>query len=120
VLLTAGFGKGAHTEWSIDFRHLRATGADCGLDVHEIPLHELLAADLSVRCASYTDLWRLRRLVRCEVFAAPAEEVRRRYPLLSRILGLELPRLGSPTWPDAHARGGLAQLFRALLLRQRR
>jgi SAM-dependent methyltransferase len=119
VLLTAGFGAGEHTEWSIDFRHLRAVAAECGLHLEEAPLHELLGADLSVRCASYTDLWRLRRLVRCEVFAAPAEEVRKRYPLLSRLLALELPPLGSPRWPDAHAKGGFAQLFRALLLRQR-
>jgi SAM-dependent methyltransferase len=118
IYLTAGLGTGDHTEWSIDFRHLRAAAAECGLAVEEIPLHELLGADLSVRCASYTDLWRLRRLVRCEVFAAPAEEVRRRYPLLSRLLVLDLPPLGSPRWPDAHAKGGFAQLFRALLLRQ--
>jgi SAM-dependent methyltransferase len=118
VQLTAGFGTGDHTEWSIDFRHLRSTAVECALGVEEIPLHELLGADLSVRCASYTDLWRLRRLVRCEVFAAPAHEVRRRYPLLSRLLALELPPLGSRRWPDAHAAGGFAQLFRALLLRQ--
>ena len=53
--------------------------------------------------ASYTDLWRLRRFARCEIFAAPAEDVRRRYPLLSRFLALELPPLGSPRWPDAGA-----------------
>ena len=87
--------------------------------MEELPLHELLQADLSVRCASYTDLWRLRRFARCEIFAAPAEDVRRRYPLLSRFLALELPPLGSPRWPDAGASGGFAQLFRALLLRQR-
>ena len=119
VQLTGGLGTGEHTEWSVDFRHLRATAAECSLDVEEIPLHELLGADLSMRCASYTDLWRLRRLVRCEVFAAPAEEVRRRYPVLSRLLALELPPLGSPRWPDAGAAAGFAQLFRALLLRQR-
>ena len=120
VLLTAAFAAGQHTEWSIDFRHLRATAKERGLDVEEIALHELVGADLSVRCASYTDLWRLRRLVRCEVFAAPAEDVRKRFPLLSRLLALELPPLGSPRWPDAHAKGGFAQLFRAVLLRQLR
>ena len=73
---------------------------------------------LDVRCASYTDLWRLRRLTSCEVFAAPEAEVRRRFPLLSRLLALELPPLGSPRWPDATAEGGFAQLFRALLLRK--
>ncbi len=83
-------------------------------------MHELLGADLSARCASYTDLWRLRRFVSCEVFAAPERDVRRRYPLLSRLLALELPALGSPRWPDATAPAGFAQLFRALLLRQRR
>jgi SAM-dependent methyltransferase len=119
VQLTAGSGAGEHTEWSIDFRHLRAVATDCGLAVEELPLHELLGADLSVRCASYTDLWRLRRLVRCDVFAAPAEEVRRRHPFLTRLLALELPPLGSPRWPDAGASGGFAQLFRAILLRQR-
>jgi SAM-dependent methyltransferase len=119
VQLTGGLRTGEHTEWSVDFRHLRATAAECSLDVEEIPLHELLGADLSMRCASYTDLWRLRRLVRCEVFAAPAQEVRRRYPVLSRLLALELPPLGSPRWPDAGAAAGFAQLFRALLLRQR-
>jgi SAM-dependent methyltransferase len=119
VQLTAGLGAGEHAEWSIDFRHLRAVAAGCGLEVDEIPLHELLGADLSVRCASYTDLWRLRRFVRCEVFAAPADEVRRRYPLFSRLLALELPPLGSRRWPDAGASGGFAQLFRALLLRPR-
>jgi SAM-dependent methyltransferase len=118
VQLTAGRSAGEHTEWSIDFRHLRAVAADCGLEANEMPLHELLGADLSVRCASYTDLWRLRRFVRCEVFAAPAEEVRRRYPWLSRLLALDLPELGSPRWPDAGASGGFAQLFRALVLRQ--
>jgi SAM-dependent methyltransferase len=119
VQLTSGLGGGEHTEWSIDFRHLRAVAQECALDVIEIPLHELLGADLSMRCASYTDLWRLRRFARCEIFAAPAEDVRRRYPLLSRFLALELPPLGSPRWPDAGASGGFAQLFRALLLRQR-
>jgi SAM-dependent methyltransferase len=109
---------GEHVEWSIDFRQLRAAAADCGLVATELPLHELLDADLSVRCASYTDLWRLRRLTSCDVFAAPADEVRRRFPLLSRLLALELPEIGSPRWPDATAPGGFAQLFRALLLRK--
>jgi SAM-dependent methyltransferase len=120
VQLTAGLGQGEHTEWSVDFHHLRAVAAECGFEVQEMPLHELLGADLSVRCASYTDLWRLRRFVRCEVFAAPADDVRRRYPLLSRLLALELPALGSPRWPDAGASGGFAQLFRALVLLRRR
>jgi len=108
---------GAHVEWSIDFRALRAAASDRGFTVTELPLHELLDADLSVRCASYTDLWRLRRLTTCDVFAAPAEDVRRRFPLLSRLLALELPEIGSPRWPDATAPGGFAQLFRALILR---
>jgi len=120
VILTAGRRREEHAEWSIDFRQLRAAGDGCGLDVEELPLHELIGADLSVRCASYTDLWRLRRFVSCEVFAAPAAEVRRRHPWLSRLLALELPPLGSPRWPDATAPTGFAQLFRALLLRQRR
>ena len=117
VRLYTTLGKGEHTEWSIDFRALRAAASEAGLDVEELPLHELLGADLKMRCASYTDLWRLRRFTRCEVFAAPADEVRRRYPLLSRFL--ELPELGSPRWPDASAPAGFAQLFRALILRQR-
>jgi SAM-dependent methyltransferase len=120
VTLTAGSRADEHTEWSIDFRQLRTAARECGLEAEELPLHELLRADLSVRCASYTDLWRLRRFVSCEVFAAPAEEVRQRHPLLSRLLALELPPLGSPRWPDATAPAGFAQLFRALLLRQRR
>jgi len=110
--------QGEHVEWSIDFRQLRAASARAGLAVEELPLHALLGADLSVRCASYTDLWRLRRVASCEVFAAPEAEVRRRFPLLSRVLALELPPLGSPRWPDAQARGGFAQLFRALILRR--
>jgi SAM-dependent methyltransferase len=116
-LLGAG-AQGEHLEWSIDFRQLRAAGVQAGLQVQELPLHALLGADLSVRCASYTDLWRLRRVAACEVFAAPEAEVRRRFPLLSRILALELPPLGSPRWPDAQAAGGFAQLFRALILRR--
>ena len=119
VTLTGGSRADEHTEWSIDFRQLRAAACESGLDVEELPLHQLLEADLSVRCASYTDLWRLRRFVSCEVFAAPADEVRKRHPLLSRLLALELPPLGSPRWPDATAPAGFAQLFRALLLRQR-
>ena len=117
VELVAGAGAGRHVEWSIDFRTLRAAAVELGLDVEQVPLHVLLDADLSVRCASYTDLWRLRRFARCEIFAAPAEEVRRRFPLLARLLLLELPPLGSPRWPDAHAKGGFAQLFHALILR---
>jgi SAM-dependent methyltransferase len=109
---------GGHVEWSIDFRELRAAAAGLGFTATELPLHELLNADLSVRCASYTDLWRLRRLTSCEVFAAPAADVRRRFPLLSRLLALELPEIGSPRWPDATAPGGFAQLFRALILRK--
>lgn len=120
VLLTAGLGEGEHTEWSIDFRDLRAAAAACGLSVLELPLHELLRADLSVRCASYTDLWRLRRFVHSEVFAAPADQVRKRHPWLSRLLALELPELGSARWPDSGARAGFAQLFRALVLQQPR
>lgn len=116
--LFASFGQGEHVEWSIDFRELRAAAAEAGLAAEELPLHELIGADLSVRCASYTDLWRLRRVTSCEVFAAPAAQVRKRFPLLSRVLGLELPPLGSPRWPDATAPGGLAQLFRALILRR--
>jgi len=119
IELVAGAGAGRHVEWSIDFRQLREAARGAGLDVEQVPLHELLEADLSVRCASYTDLWRLRRLARCEVFAAPASEVRRRFPWLSRLLLLELPPLGSPRWPDASAKGGFAQLFHALILRQR-
>lgn len=118
VQLLASGGDGEHIEWSIDFRQLRAAAHEAHLDVTELPLHQLIGADLTVRCASYTDLWRLRRLASCEVFAAPAEDVRRRYPLLSRLLALELPELGSPRWPDATAAGGFAQLFRALLLRK--
>jgi SAM-dependent methyltransferase len=118
--LLAAFGQGEHVEWSIDFRELRAAAAEAGLAVEEIPLHQLIAADLNVRCASYTDLWRLRRVTSCEVFAAPAEQVRKRFPLLSRVLALELPPLGSPRWPDATAPAGFAQLFRALILRRDR
>ncbi|HMC34569.1 MAG TPA: class I SAM-dependent methyltransferase, partial [Myxococcales bacterium] len=118
VRLLGAFAEGEHVEWSIDFRQLRAAAAAAGLLVGELPLHELLGADLSVRCASYTDLWRLRRFASCEVFAAPEAEVRRRFPLLSRVLALELPPLGSPRWPDATAPAGFAQLFRALILRQ--
>ena len=109
---------GEHVEWSIDFRTLREA-AQPDFAVEEHPLHELLQADLSVRCASYTDLWRLRRIASCDVFAAPEADVRRRFPLLSRLLALELPELGSPRWPDATAPGGFAQLFRALILRRR-
>jgi SAM-dependent methyltransferase len=116
--LVGAFAKGEHVEWSIDFRQLRGAAVGAGLTVEEIPLHSLLGADLSVRCASYTDLWRLRRMASCEVFAAPAEEVRRRFPLLSRLLALELPPLGSERWPDATAPAGFAQLFRALILRR--
>lgn len=118
VRLFAGFGQGEHVEWSIDFRQLRAAAARAGLTAEELPLHALIGADLSVRCASYTDLWRLRRLTSCPVFAAPEAEMRRRFPLLSRLLALELPPLGSPRWPDASAPGGFAQVFRALILRQ--
>lgn len=118
VRLFAAFGQGEHVEWSIDFRQLRAAAAQAGLSVEELPLHALIGADLSLRCASYTDLWRLRRLAACPVFAAPEAEVRRRFPLLSRLLALELPPLGSPRWPDASAPAGFAQLFRALILRQ--
>jgi SAM-dependent methyltransferase len=116
VRLLAASGRGEHLEWSIDFRQLRAAAVQAGLAVEELPLHALLGADLSVRCASYTDLWRLRRLASCEVFAAPEAEVRRRFPVLSRVLALELPPLGSPRWPDATAPAGFAQLFRALIL----
>jgi SAM-dependent methyltransferase len=119
IELVAGAGAGRHVEWSIDFQKLREAAVDAGLAVEQVPLHELLQADLSVRCASYTDLWRLRRFARCEVFAAPEGDVRRRFPWLSRLLLLELPPLGSPRWPDALARGGFAQLFHALILRQR-
>ncbi len=118
VRLSGALGRGEHVEWSIDFRQLRAAGEGLGLAVEELPLHALLGADLSVRCASYTDLWRLRRVTSCEVFAAPEAEVRRRFPLLSRLLALELPELGSPRWPDATAPAGFAQLFRALILRR--
>jgi SAM-dependent methyltransferase len=114
----AGAGAGRHVEWSIDFRQLRDAARSAGLSPQQLPLHELLEADLSLRCASYTDLWRLRRFTRCEVFAAPADEVRRRHPWLSRLLLLELPPIGSPRWPDALAKGGFAQLFQALILRR--
>jgi SAM-dependent methyltransferase len=117
IQLIAGVNTGEHVEWSIDFRQLRAAAREAGLTVEELPLHELLGADLSVRCASYTDLWRLRRFASCDVFAAPAAEVRRRFPFLSRVLALELPELGSPRWPDAGAKAGFSQLFRALILR---
>jgi SAM-dependent methyltransferase len=108
---------GGHVEWSIDFRELRKA-ATPDFEVRELPLHELIGADLSVRCASYTDLWRLRRIASCDVFAAPEAEVRKRFPLLSRLLALDLPELGSPRWPDATAPAGFAQLFRALILRR--
>jgi SAM-dependent methyltransferase len=118
VRLVAAFGQGEHVEWSIDFRQLRAAAVQAELSVEELPLHALLGADLSARCASYTDLWRLRRVASCEVFAAPEAWVRRRFPVLSRVLALELPPLGSPRWPDATAPAGFAQLFRALILRR--
>ncbi len=118
VQLLAAGGDGEHLEWSIDFRALRAAAGAAGLGVEELPLHALLGADLSVRCASYTDLWRLRRFASCDVFAAPEAQVRKRFPLLSRLLALELPELGSRRWPDATAPAGFAQLFRALILRR--
>jgi SAM-dependent methyltransferase len=118
VHLYAALGEGEHVEWSIDFRDLRALASELGFRVEENPLHELLGADLAVRCASYTDLWRLRRFAKCEVFAAPEDDVRQRFPILSRMLALELPPLGSPRWPDATAPAGFAQLFRALILRK--
>ena len=118
VRLFTTLGQGEHVEWSIDFRDLRSTASALGLQVEELPLHELIEADLSQRCASYTDLWRLRRFAKAEVFAAPEAEVRRRFPFLSRVLALELPELGSPRWPDATAPAGFAQLFRALILRK--
>jgi SAM-dependent methyltransferase len=118
VRLFAARGEGEHVEWSIDFRDLRGAAADCGLACEELPLHELVGVDLSMRCASYTDLWRLRRFASCEVFAAPEAVVRERFPWLSRVLALELPELGSPRWPDATAPAGFAQLFRALILRK--
>jgi SAM-dependent methyltransferase len=118
VRLLAALGQGEHIEWSIDFRDLRSAASSLGLQVDELPLHELIEADLSQRCASYTDLWRLRRFAACEVFAAPEAEVRKRFPFLSRVLALELPALGSPRWPDATAPAGFAQLFRALTLRK--
>jgi len=118
IELVAGAGAGRHVEWSIDFRQLREAASDAGLAAEQLPLHELLQADLSLRCASYTDLWRLRRFARCEVFAAPEDQVRRRFPWLSRLLLLEFPPLGSPRWPDASAKGGFAQLFQALILRR--
>jgi SAM-dependent methyltransferase len=118
VRLLAARSAGEHVEWSIDFRQLREAARQAGLAVEEMPLHQLLGADLSLRCASYTDLWRLRRFVACEVFAAPEAEVRRRFPFWSRLLALELPTLGSPRWPDATAPAGFAQLFRAFILRR--
>jgi SAM-dependent methyltransferase len=119
VNLYAARSEGEHVEWSIDFRQLRAAAAEAKLEADELPLHQLIGADLSVRVASYTDLWRLRRLTREDVFAAPAEEIRARHPWLSRLLALELPELGSPRWPDATAPAGFAQIFRALLLYRR-
>jgi SAM-dependent methyltransferase len=118
VRLLAALGQGEHLEWSIDFRDLRSAASALNLQIAELPLHELIEADLSQRCASYTDLWRLRRFAKAEVFAAPEAEVRKRFPLLSRVLALELPELGSPRWPDATAPAGFAQLFRALILRK--
>ena len=119
VNLFAAGGEGEHVEWSIDFRDLRGAAKDAGLEPVELPLHELLGADLTQRVASYTDLWRLRRFTSEDVIAAPAQEIRARHPWLSRLLALELPELGSPHWPDATAPAGFAQLFRALLLRRR-
>ena len=116
--LVGARAEGEHVEWSIDFRQLREAGIAAGLTVAQLPLHQLIGADLSLRCASYTDLWRLRRLTTCDVFAAPEADVRRRFPLLSRLLALELPELGSPRWPDATAPAGFAQLFQALVLRR--
>ena len=119
VNLYAAGGQGEHTEWSIDFQKLRAAAKEAGLEPTELPLHELIGADLSMRVASYTDLWRLRRFTRADVFAAPEADLRAEHPWLSRLLALEFPPLGSPRWPDATAPAGFAQLFRALLLRRR-
>jgi len=87
----------------------RARPAGCA---EEVPLHALLGADLSVRCASYTDLCGCAASLPASV--APRAEVRRRFPVLSRVLALEL-RARLAAWPDATGPAGFAQLFRALI-----
>src|SRR5207244_1820532 len=120
----SGEPRGPHLRWS----GLRADAVSLPLrasSVDGLLLANEILADLPVTSGRNTGalelLGEIARVLApggAAVFAAPADEVRRRFPLLSRLLALELPELGSPRWPDAQAEGGFAQLFRALMLRK--
>lgn len=119
VRLEGPFGRGRHVEHSIHFGHLETVARRLGLEAQRVLLADLLGFDRRARVASYPDAIRFRRLVpSLPVLAHPKEELEARHPWLTRLFHFEFPEIGSPRFPDPSARGGLCQLFHALLLTQ--
>ena len=119
VPMWGDLGAGDHEEYTIRFPDLADAACAAGLDATVAPLFDVLGIDGSVRVASYTDLRRLAALVPATpIIAQPADEVRRRHPVLTRLFAFEFPRLDSSRFPDAGPGPGAAEAFQVLMLRR--
>ncbi len=120
VLYDGWFTK--HTEYAIDFRHLRRVATALGFQVEEHNLHDFLGFRDDVRVLNYTDVRRLRMVRRdLEVRAWTEAELRARHPELLDRFELRFRPTSDASFPDdtvVRAHGGFRGLFRVLLLRK--
>jgi SAM-dependent methyltransferase len=111
-----------HTEYAIDFRHLRRVAAALGLAVEERNLHDFLGFSADVRVLNYTDVRRLKTVSRAlEVQAWTEDDLHAAHPELVERYELRFRPAGDPSFPDdggGRAHGGFRGLFRVLLLRR--
>ena len=118
VLYDGWFRK--HTEYSIDFRHLRRVGTALGLEVEERNLHDFLGFRDDVSVLNYTEVRRL-KMVRpdLEVKAWTEEALREAHPDLLETFAVRFRTVGDAGFPDetpVRHFGGFRGLFRVLLL----
>lgn len=120
VLYDGWFTK--HTEYAIDFRHLRRVATALGLAVEERNLHDFLGFRDDVRVLNYTDVRRLRMVKReLEVRAWTEGELRERHPDLVERFALRFRAVSDASFPDdtlVRTHGGFRGLFRVLLVRK--
>lgn len=111
-----------HTEYAIDFRHLRRVAAAVGFAVEERNLHDFLGFRGDVRVLNYTDVRRLKTVHRdVEIRAWTEDELRAAHPAIADRYVLRFRPAGDPAFPDdagGRAHGGFRGLFRVLLLRR--
>ena len=111
-----------HTEYAIDFRHLKRVAAALGLTIEERNLHDFLGFRADVPVLNYTEVRRLKTVHReLEIRAWTQDELASAHPAIAARYQLRFRAPGDPGFPDdagGRAHGGFRGLFRVLLLRR--